>query len=47
MSEKFIHDMREKVIAMEKISEIQEMLSCSRHLIASVAKEQRQADAAA
>ena len=28
-------------------SEIQEMLSCSRHLIASVAKEQRQADAAA
>ena len=28
-------------------SEIQEMLSCSRHLIASVAKEQRQADAVA
>ena len=28
-------------------SEIQEMLSCSRHLIASVAKEQRQAAAAA
>jgi len=28
-------------------SEIQEILSCSRHLIASVAKEQRQADAAA
>jgi len=28
-------------------SEIQEMLSCSRHLIASVAKEQTQADAVA
>ena len=26
MSEKFIHDMREKVIKMEKISEIQETL---------------------
>ena len=26
MSQQFIHDMREKVIAMEKISEIQEML---------------------
>jgi len=26
MSEKFIHDVREKVIKMEKISEIQEML---------------------
>ena len=26
MSQQFIHDMREKVIAIEKISEIQEML---------------------
>lgn len=26
MSQQFIHDMREKVIAMERISEIQEML---------------------
>ena len=26
MSQQFIHDMREKVIKMEKISEIQEML---------------------
>jgi hypothetical protein len=26
VSQQFIHDMREKVIAMEKISEIQEML---------------------
>ena len=26
MSQQFIHDMREKVIAMEKTSEIQEML---------------------
>ena len=47
MSQQFNHDLRERVIRIEKISEIQEMLSCSRHLIASVAKEQRQADAAA